>query len=43
MTLNAILIVAWLAGIGLVALVSYPITITPRFAKKTTKGGYIHA
>lgn len=40
MTLNAILIVAWLAGIGLVALVSYPITITPRFAKKQNRGIY---
>lgn len=38
MILNAILVAAWFAGIGLVALVSYPITITPRFAKKQKRG-----
>ena len=43
MALNTIITIAWLAGIGLVALVSFPIDITPRFAKKNTKGGYTHA
>lgn len=38
MTLNAILIVAWLIGIGLVCLVSFPIDITFRFAKKQNRG-----
>lgn len=38
MILNTIIIVAWLAGIGLVALCNFPITITPRFAKKQNRG-----
>lgn len=38
MTLNTIIIVAWLAGIGLVSLVSFPITIAPRFAKRQNRG-----
>lgn len=40
MTLNIIIVGAWFAGIGLVALVSYPITITPRFAKKQNRGAH---
>ena len=38
MALNTIIIAAWLAGIGLVSLVSYPIDIVPRFAKKQNRG-----
>lgn len=40
MTLNAIIIVAWLLGIVLVGVVCYPIDITPRFAKKQNRGTY---